>query len=47
MAVIGKTPDGEDFQGSSRFTFAKGVEPQTLGLMLGGGGMVKLALDDW
>ncbi len=47
VAVIGKTPDGKDFQGSSRFTFAKGVEPQTLGLTLSGAATVKLALDDW
>ena len=46
VEVIGKTPDGKDFQQTRQFTFDKRIEPQMLGLTLSGSGGVKLALTD-
>ncbi len=36
ITMIGKLKNGTDFNESDRFTFAKGVEPKTLGITLSG-----------
>lgn len=38
ISVMGKLKNGEDFAESGSFTFAKGVEPKTLGITLAGPG---------
>ena len=49
ISVIGKSTNGEDFSISDTFTFAKGVEPKTLGITLAGPGFGKtgIQLGDW
>ena len=36
VSVMGKTPDGKDFNRTQTFTFTKGIEPSLLGLTLMG-----------
>jgi hypothetical protein len=38
VTMLGKLKNGEDFSESQSFAFAKGVEPKTLGVTLGGPG---------
>lgn len=49
VSVIGKRENGEDFNESGSFTFAKGVEPKTLGITLAGPGLGKTGIQvgDW
>ena len=36
VTMIGKLKNGKDFNQSDRFSFAKGIDPKTLGITLGG-----------
>lgn len=45
VSVIGKLANGKDFTESGSFTFAKGVEPKTLGITLAGPGLGNTAID--
>ena len=47
VSVIGKLRNGKDFSESSNFTFAKGVEPKTLGITLDEPGAGGIRLGDW
>ena len=47
VSVIGKLKNGKDFSESSSFTFAKGVEPKTLGLTLDEPGAGGISLGAW
>ena len=41
VTMIGKLKNGTDFNETDSFTFAKGVEPKTLGITLAGPGLGK------
>jgi hypothetical protein len=49
VSVLGKLQNGEDFNNSGDFTFAKGVEPKTLGITLAGPGLGNsgIHVGDW
>ena len=49
VSVIGKLENGKDFNESGTFTFAKGVEPKTLGITLAGPGFGDsgIQVGDW
>ena len=49
VSVIGKLENGKDFTESGSFTFAKGVEPKTLGITLAGPGFgnSSIQVEDW
>ncbi|MBT8077213.1 MAG: hypothetical protein KJO31_01495 [Gammaproteobacteria bacterium] len=49
VTVIGKLKNGDDFSESGSFSFAKGVEPKTLGITLAGPGLGKkgILVGDW
>ncbi len=49
VSVSGKLSNGEMFTESDTFTFAKGIEPKTLGITLAGPGFGKsgIELGDW
>ena len=49
VTVIGKLKNGDDFNESGSFSFAKGVEPKTLGITLAGPGLGKsgIVVGDW
>lgn len=49
VTVIGKLKNGNDFNETDSFTFAKGVEPKTLGITLAGPGLGKsgIQVGDW
>lgn len=49
ISVIGKLENGKDFTESGSFTFAKGVEPKTLGITLAGPGFGNsgIQIGDW
>ena len=49
VSVLGKRENGEDFNESGDFTFAKGIEPKTLGITLAGPGLGNsgIHVGDW
>jgi len=49
VTIIGKLKNGKDFNESGNFEFAKGVEPKTLGITLGGPAFGKsgIQVGDW
>ena len=49
VTMIGKLKNGTDFNETDSFTFAKGVEPKTLGITLAGPGLGKsgIQIGDW
>ncbi len=49
VTIIGKLKNGKDFNQSGSFEFAKGVEPKTLGITLGGPDFGKsgIQVGDW
>ena len=49
VSMIGKLKNGKDFNESGTFTFAKGVEPKTLGITLAGPGFGNsgIQVGDW
>ena len=47
VSVIGKLKSGKDVDETRSFTFAKGVEPKTLGLTLSEPGAGGISLGDW
>ena len=48
VAVSGKLSNGDDFTSSQNFSFSKGVEPELLGLSLGGQGRgASIELGNW
>ena len=47
VSVIGKLNSGKDVDETRSFTFAKGVEPKTLGLTLSEPGAGGISLGDW
>lgn len=49
VTMLGKRSNGEDFSAVDSFTFAKGVEPKTLGVTLGdpGSGQGGIEVGDW
>ena len=49
VTMLGKRANGEDFSAVDSFTFAKGVEPKTLGVTLGdpGSGRGGIEVGDW
>jgi len=49
VTMIGKLKNGKDFNQSESFSFAKGVEPKTLGITLGGTetGSSGIQVGDW
>ena len=49
VTIIGKLKNGKDFNQSGSFEFAKGVEPKTLGITLGGPefGKSGIQVGDW
>ena len=49
ISVLGKLENGEDFSDSGDFSFAKGVEPKTLGITLAGPALGKsgIHVGDW
>jgi len=49
ISIIGKLENGKDFTESGSFTFAKGVEPKTLGITLAGPGLGNsgIQVEDW
>jgi hypothetical protein len=42
VSINGKTPSGDDFNSSERFSFDKGVEPKLLGIALNGPQAIEL-----
>ena len=49
VTMIGKLKNGEDFNKSDSFSFAKGIEPKALGITLAGPGLGKsgIQVGDW
>lgn len=47
VSIMGKLGNGKDFDESTSFTFAKGVEPKTLGLTLSEPSAGGILLGDW
>ncbi len=49
VTIIGKLKNGKDFNESGSFEFAKGIEPKTLGITLGGPDFGKsgIQVGDW
>ena len=45
VSINGKTPSGDDFNSSQKFSFDKGVEPKLLGIALNG--PAAIALGEW
>jgi FKBP-type peptidyl-prolyl cis-trans isomerase len=49
VTMIGKLKNGQDFNKSDSFSFAKGIEPKALGITLAGPGLGKteISVGDW
>ena len=49
VSMIGKLKNGSEFNKTDQFSFAKGVEPKALGIMLAGPGLGKsgIQVGDW
>ncbi len=49
VTMIGKLRNGQDFNKSDSFSFAKGIEPKALGITLAGPGLGKseISVGDW
>ena len=49
VTMIGKLKNGDDFNNSESFSFAKGIEPKALGITLAGPGLGKtgIRVGDW
>lgn len=48
VAVLGKLPNGKDFQRVERFSFDKGIDPALMGITLAPeSGKQPIALEDW
>jgi len=49
VAVIGKLPNGKDYEQTETFTFSKDIDPRLLGIALAGpgSGQAPISLNDW
>ncbi len=47
VAVLGKLPNGKDFERVERFSFDKGIDPALMGITLAPGSGQPIALEDW